>query len=359
MSEAQLPFGRLDLDLDHATPAPRSAMGDQDQLPFGRLVDDGSFSIATDRCESLPTRHVNKPLGVCRVAAIVGLSVLFTTYFFWRVITFYEQCRQLHTGLGATYLIGIAILTSALVYLVVRSWHRYRRLLGIERMQQLTILLQGSRESAADRRQLTNQIDQYLGRLEVVGAGYDAGLPAAIGRLRQRLREHDDPLRAVDQLDEFVLARIDTEVDAVIQRRAVETAAATALASGILDGVVLCCQTVRLIDEVAGRYGSRPGWLGTALLLRRGITMALFAEVTEQATELIAEAAANKTAATIGGRVAQGISNGLLILRFGDAVKRQCRPVPCQRSQSALSAFITAVWQLTVGRTTQSVPTEA
>lgn len=327
-----------------------------EQLPFGRLVDDGSFTMATVRQPDPPVTPVTKSTAAWVIALVIGLMALFSSYLTWRVFTYYDQMRQLHAWMGTTYLVGVTILMSVLVFLVVRTWRRYRRLLEVERLQQLAIAMKFSRDSLHDRREISHEIDRYLGRLEMIGSVYDTDLPAAIGRLRHRLREHDDPQRAMDQLEEFVLSRIDREVDSVIQRRAVETAVATALASGVLDALILCYQSTRLVDEIAGRYGSRPGWLGTARLFRRGIAMALFAEITEQASELLAEAAANKTAATVGARLAQGVSNGLLVLRFGEAVKRQCRPIACASSVSALADFVAAVWQLAIRRTAHSSP---
>jgi putative membrane protein len=346
MTRAIPPTGSLKGLVD---PPIKSSVVPTTTVPTGSFRGEGPIERIAATAEPpspLPGQHAEPTSsGASKVlvaAGVAGLALLLVSYLAYRATAVFAACLAINTSLAWSYAAGLTLTLGALLFFAQRSLHRYRRLLHISGLQRMAaVAVAENPVNEGFRRRLRIEIEAYLRNLERVAANWVPDLLPRIGRLRVRMEEHGrDPQRSVEQLEEFVLAGIDETVDQVIKRRAYETAVATALASGVLDPFILLSQTLRMINDVSSRYGSRPGWLGTLRLLRRGLAAALFAELAEQGTELLVELAATKTAASLGGRAAQGTANGLLMLRLGDAIKRECRPVLLPKRPLAVTEFV-------------------
>jgi putative membrane protein len=110
-----------------------------------------------------------------------------------------------------------------------------------------------------------------------------------------------------------------------------------------MDGFIVLWQSIAMVVDVSTLYAGRPGFLGTVRLLRRALVMTVLAEIAEQATEFVADWVANKAAAKLSGRAVQGLGNGLLMLRLGNAVKRQCRPIAYAGGRVPARALVTEI----------------
>jgi putative membrane protein len=204
----------------------------------------------------------------------------------------------------------------------------------------------------SESRELHKRIDEFINFVE---RNPQDQLRQRAGRLRSQLHLHSDPKQAVQELEEYLLKAIDKSVDQLIERRAAQVAVGTSLATGLFDSIIVVTQAVSLINLISQSYSGRPGILGTIRLLRGALAIAVFAEVAEQATELLADALATKALAKLGGRLGQGLANGLLIARLGHAVKRQCRPVEAIPPTSLpVTALVSSVVNLTRSRSSTS-----
>ena len=175
--------------------------------------------------------------------------------------------------------------------------------------------------------QLREELTAYLSTLETHTSDQTRIGIATVGR---KFNDYSgDGTRDIEEIETHVLDALDREADAVIASRSAQVAVATALAPHSFDAMIVLWQSVKLIDQVSRIYAGRPGLWGTLRLFRRAMAAIVFAEIAQLATEAVVDAVAKKTLATIAGRVTEGVTNGLLMMRLGETVKQQCRPIPC------------------------------
>jgi len=255
---------------------------------------------------------------------LAGMTLVAGIYLGHRILVFFEACTEIHVALGVGYLIGLGMALVCLAYFGLRARRRYGRLRSVERFRVLSSRVRQKVTDDKEERQVRALIDEFVANTQ---RNPKADLRNRAGRLHNQLSNHSDASRAIQELEDFLLTELDGTADRLIERCAAQVAVGTALASGIFDAIIVAAQAVNLVDGVSQIYAGRPGVLGTIRLLRRALAITIFAEVAEQATELLTDAVATKAAAKLGGRLGQGLANGLLIGRLGHAVKRQCRPV--------------------------------
>jgi uncharacterized membrane protein YcjF (UPF0283 family) len=290
---------------------------------------------------------------VAKVFAIVGslaVAVVALIYLSYRILTFYESCCQIHMALEVGYVIGMLALAVAFGFFAVRSLGRYSRLRKVERFQALAAQARRGSIGHEQEKSLRTMIFRFVGFVREHGDTDGAETCKAANRLQVRLNTHADARRSVDELEEYLLHKIDQRADAFIRRRAAQVVVGTALAYGVLDFLVVAWQAMAMIDGISRLYSGRPGVFGTLRLLRRAMVMGVVADVAEQAAELLTDAVAGKLAVKLGARVAQGLGNGYLMLRFGDAVKRQCRPISLPPERLLTTDMITETYALITGK---------
>jgi len=325
------PTGELrDLELEDSGPTPQvpalpptgelevpcedvpSTEGDSSALVGNTLADSGGqlSSTVLTKCFT--------------VLGTIGLAVFGITYLAYRVLDLYIAYRQTHQLLAVAYLIACALIAIVLLFFAGRAWRRYAKLKTMDLFQELTTQVQRDKGSDTQQKRLLGMIRSF------VEYHCHAGSIEAMNRaksLRATLNTYEDASGAVKHLEEYVLNTMDKQADRMVLQRATQAALGTALASGRIDGFIVLWQSLALVDDVSTLYAGRPGFLGTVRLLRRALAMTVLAEIAEQATELLADAVASRAVAKLSGRAVQGFGNGLLMLRLGNAVKRQCRPI--------------------------------
>jgi putative membrane protein len=268
---------------------------------------------------------------------LAGLGTVITVYLLYRCNAFFEACSRAHPLLGFLYLAGLGVTVLSVGYFAMRAARRYARLNEVETARRRSARVRQGLAGEAEERLLQQWI---VSRVQSAQRGPLAEVSERANRLTTQLALHSSAERAIREFEEYLLLPLDCLADQIIERRAAQAALGTAVASGLFDPIIVSAQAVRLVDEISQLYAGRPGWLGTMRLLRRAIGITLFAEIAEQATELLAETTANKAAAKIGGRVGQGLANGLLVGRLGHAVKQQCRPIDQPRTRLTATQLV-------------------
>jgi putative membrane protein len=297
-------------------------------------------------CAARPKRMhgLTKALAIMGSVAAVTVALIYLSY---RVLAFYESCCQVHVALGIAYVVGMSILIIAFGFFATRSLERYYRLRTVDHFQALAVQVRRERAGSQQEEALRKMIFRFLADHNHTGP---VEIREAINRLRVQLNKHADAAQAVDELEEYVLRKLDKRADAIISQRAAQVAVGTALAYGVFDFFVVAWQGLAMIQDISSLYTGRPGALGTLRLLRRAMLMAVVAEVAEEAAELLTDAAAGRLAARLGARVGQGLGNGYLMLRFGDAVKRQCRPIALPPGRPSATILIEETLALVTGK---------
>lgn len=135
------------------------------------------------------------------------------------------------------------------------------------------------------------------------------------------------------------LLDLDRAALAAVSRAARDCAIGTAASPlAALDAAIVVLRSLRMIREVAGCYGFRPGGFVALALMRRVLANAAGVAGADILGELTAEAIGglgHKLAGTVSARLGVGAFAGMRVARLGIATMHACRPLPflAQRPQ--------------------------
>lgn len=131
-----------------------------------------------------------------------------------------------------------------------------------------------------------------------------------------------------NELDNSVLSVLDKKAKQKIHNASVQVALSTAISPvPLVDMVLIVWRSTMLTKDIAAIYGYKPGAFTTILLLKQGAMNALFAGVTELATDLLSDVTSSSFISKISYSAGQGIANGILMARLGYGVMEACRPI--------------------------------
>ena len=194
------------------------------------------------------------------------------------------------------------------------AWREFSGWRAVRRVDHLRLLLTAA---DASRDQAAAALRRWASGLPPTKAATAfraaASTPAGLTSLRESL--------------DVLLKEIDADVDRLIRHEAARTGVLVAL-SGIplLDAVLCVWRSLRLMRQVAGAYGARPGFFGTLRLLRMILVHAVAIDVTQHAAEAVSNRVGGVAAA--GG---QGLVAATLAARLGLCSQSVCRPMPIPR----------------------------
>ena len=143
------------------------------------------------------------------------------------------------------------------------------------------------------------------------------------------LEQINDPDAVVALLRAGPLAAMRKEADALARTAAMQIfAAAAAVPSPALDGLLFAWRGVRLVRQVAALYGLRPGLLGTWSLLQRTAVAAVGVAATDLAADTVVRAlVSNPLLRHVAGDVAGAGVAARRMLVLARAVAAACSPV--------------------------------
>ena len=303
------------------TPAPSHAEVDAD----------GSAPTAAATTAGKPSQplkgqqRLDRMLVIATVISLVTLAVVFVIS---RIAMEASTLVESWPTIGRIYVVSCVVVALLVGLLGIRSARRYWRIRTVTRLRRSVEEYQQRLSSGpVSPDQLRKELTAYLASLEKHTNDQARTGIATVGR---KFNDYSgDGTRDIEEVETHVLETLDREADAIIASRSAQVAVATALAPHSFDAMIVLWQSVKLIDQVSRIYAGRPGLWGTLRLFRRAMAAIVFAEIAQLATEALVDAIAKKTLAIIAGRVTEGVTNGLLMMRLGETVKEQCRPIPC------------------------------
>lgn len=297
------------------------------------VIPDDEDDVGVQRC--VPSEPITTMTSLDRKLLEVALVVLVILAIGFGVLHAAADFARLQSQspiIAWFYLASLGIVSFCLLIVAARSWRRYRLLRDVTKIRELVGQYeQGRAKRPGDDHRLRKEWNKYFSVLE---AGGDSQIKEAINRVRAQFNDYsNDGERDLGEVELYLLTPLDQRADEIIETRAAQTAVATALASHSFDILIVSWQSVKLVSQISQLYAGRPGLWGTLRLLRRGMAMVVFAEIADLAAQALTGAVAQKSLAMLGGRVAEGTANGLLMLRLGDAIQQQCRPAPSRRTK--------------------------
>jgi len=256
-----------------------------------------------------------------RFLILLGVSLAFFAAL--QMVGFIAAAAAIAPSLGwfASGLIGATLLAGAF-------WARgeiaeFRRIARVETLQEESLALLADDHAgvtgpwvARVMRQLTDQ--------PAAGPG--------IARFQAMTTETYAARDSLRLFEREVLGDLDRAALGAVSRAVRDAAVGTAASPlAVLDALIVILRALRMVREVAGAYGFRPGGLGALVLLRRVLAHASAVAAADLVADLTADVVGglgHKVAGTISARLGVGIFTAMRIARLGVATMRACRPMP-------------------------------
>jgi putative membrane protein len=212
------------------------------------------------------------------------------------------------------------VIVVALIMLVLRE------LVGFVRLRRLG-KIRAVAEKALRERNLSEEREaiQAIRRL-LAGR---AELRWHLARLDEHARDIRDPGDLMRLADRDLMLILDGEARRLVAKAAKRVTVVTAIspAAFVSVGYVLV-ENLRLLRNLAGLYGGRPGFAGTARLARMVVTHIVATGSIALTDDLIGQFLGQDLLRRVSRRLGEGVFNGALTARIGAAAVEVTRPLP-------------------------------
>jgi putative membrane protein len=223
-------------------------------------------------------------------------------------------------GLGVLGLVFAFAAALALTVVTARETFGLMRLAAIEKLH-----LRAADVLASDDRTASRVVVQDLLKI--------AHQNPQLARARATLQGHADDI--IDGADMIKLAErelmtpLDREARRLVSTAAQRVSVVTAVSPrALFDILFVLVASLRMIRQLAGLYGGRPGTLGMIRLMRHVIAHLAITGGMAASDSLIQQMLGHGIAAKLSQRLGEGMLNGLLTARLGLAAIDVTRPLP-------------------------------
>ena len=214
----------------------------------------------------------------------------------------------------------------AIIILVTLLMLILRELIGFVRLRRLGKIKAAAEKAlrernVAEERETIQAIKRLLaGRAE---------LRWHLARLDEHARDVRDPGDLMRLADRDLMLVLDGEARRLVAKAAKRVTVVTAIspAAFVSVGYVLI-ENLRLLRNLAGLYGGRPGFAGTARLARMVLTHIVATGSIALTDDLIGQFLGQDLLRRVSRRLGEGVFNGALTARIGAAAVEVTRPLP-------------------------------
>ncbi|MBL8701831.1 MAG: DUF697 domain-containing protein [Alphaproteobacteria bacterium] len=268
-----------------------------------------------------------------RFLAALGLSIAFFAGL--EAVHLVAAAEAMAPGLGwvAGALIGATLVAGGL-------WARaeiaeFRRIAIVEEWQRESLRLLAD-DHAGTASEWTSRVARRLADVPETGPGL-----ARFQAMTTHGYAAGDALRLFER---EVLAPADRRALAAIGRAVRDSAVGTAASPlAMIDAMIVMVRALRMIRDVAGAYGFRPGGLSALALLRRVLgsaTAVAAADIVADVTADVVGGLGHKVVGTVSSRLGVGVFTGMRMARLGVATMRACRPLPFLAEKPQIGAIM-------------------
>jgi putative membrane protein len=150
-----------------------------------------------------------------------------------------------------------------------------------------------------------------------------------LARLDEHARDVRDPGDLMRLADRDLMLVIDGEARRVVAKAAKRVTMVTALSPAAFVSVAyVLIENLRLLRTLAGLYGGRPGFAGTARLARMVVAHIVATGSVALTDDLLGQFLGQDLLRRVSRRLGEGIFNGALTARIGAAAVEVTRPLP-------------------------------
>ena len=223
-------------------------------------------------------------------------------------------------GLGVIGLVFAFAAALALTVVTARETFGLMRLAAIEKLH-----LRAAEVLTSDDRAASRVVVQDLLKI--------AHQNPQLARARATLQGHaDDIIDGADMIklaERELMAPLDREARRLVSTAAQRVSVVTAVSPrALFDILFVLVASLRMIRQLAGLYGGRPGTLGMIRLMRHVIAHLAITGGMAASDSLIQQMLGHGIAAKLSQRLGEGMLNGLLTARLGLAAIDVIRPLP-------------------------------
>jgi len=287
--------------------------------PEPEAITEIPFDDPATKGEIVPANHIPTAKGlrwgailVSCVTALISLGIgLWFTQLIEDLFSRSEWLGWAATGVMA--LAGLAFL--AIILREIIAMARLRKLGDLRHNAERALLGDGDgKEAAADIRQF------YTGRKDMAWQ---------LSRLKTHDNEVMDGNDRLTLTERELMAPLDGEAKRLIVKAAKRVSLITAVnPAAALDVLFTGAQVLRLLRQLAGLYGGRPGSVETLRLARMVVTHLSVTGGLALSDSLIQHILGHGLAGRLSAKLGEGTVNGILTARIGLAAMDVCRPMP-------------------------------
>lgn len=212
------------------------------------------------------------------------------------------------------------VIVVALLMLVLRE------LIGFVRLRRLGKIRIAAEKALRERNVREEREAMHAIRRLLAGR---AELRWHLARLDEHARDVRDPGDLMRLADRDLMLVLDGEARRLVAKAAKRVTVVTAIspAAFVSVGYVLV-ENLRLLRALAGLYGGRPGFAGTARLARMVVTHIVATGSIALTDDLIGQFLGQDLLRRVSRRLGEGVFNGALTARIGAAAVEVTRPLP-------------------------------
>jgi len=276
----------------------------------------------------LAARRGPSPIGV----AASGLGILVVGVAGIDLAQFVDGAFAHGTAIGVLAATAVAAGVGGAGYWLMAELRGLLRLRSAERLRRLI--------PAA----LAGELKQEIDAAAVILAR-DPLLGEAVRSYRAVLEPYHTGHDALELFSRFALAPADRLAQAAIRRASAQAFAINAISPTVLlDTLLFAARALRLIREIAGIYGQRPGLAGTVHLLRRLVGGAGLVGAVDVVGGVIAQQFGGAVLERLSASTAESAYAAQKMARLGLVAMALCRPIELRPDEApSLSGLVTGL----------------
>lgn len=297
-----------------------------DEVELSEHLEAGDRPAAGPRDDVAPaaplaTPNVNWQRGIrwgaLLVSAAGALAALALSLWFARLIAIALERQDL---IGWVAFVLLAIVLVAAGAIALREVVGYLRLGRLGQLKLDAAAALRDSDVARERAAIRRIAETFASRPE---------LRWNLARLREHERDVRDPGDLARLVDRELLMPLDAQARRVVTSAVKRVSVATAISPAAVFAVGwVLVENLRLLRTLAGIYGGRPGWIGTARLGRMVVTHVIATGGVALTDDLLGQFLGQDLLRRLSRRLGEGIFNGALTARVGAAAIDVIRPLP-------------------------------
>ena len=231
------------------------------------------------------------------------------------LVQFVSGAFEHGAAFGVVATAAIAAGVGSTLYWLLVELRGLIRLRSAERLRRLI--------TSAPARELKREIDAAA---EILAR--DPLLIGPVASYRAVIEPHHSGGDALELFSRFVLAPADGLAQAAIRRAAAQAFAINAVSPTVLtDTLFFAARAMRLLREIAGIYGQRPGFAGTIHLLRKLVGGAGLVGAVDVVGGVLVQQFGGAIIERISANAAESVYAGQKMARLGIIAMALCRPI--------------------------------